>query len=61
MPPGPTAEGDAFALTMLLVLLSAFVVVALILFTIFRNAAKRSREIEETAVDSANEKGGGEG
>jgi uncharacterized protein YpmB len=61
MPPGPTAEGDAFALTMLLVLLSAFAVVALILFTIFRNAAKRSREAEETAVDSVAEEGGGKG
>lgn len=60
MPPGPTAEGDAFALTMLVVLLSAFAVIALILFTIFRNAARRSREADEITVDSAKEEGGGE-
>jgi heme/copper-type cytochrome/quinol oxidase subunit 2 len=58
MPPVHTAEGDAFALTMIIVLFSAFAVVALILFTIFRNAARRSRDLDESSVDSSHEEGG---
>jgi len=58
MPPVHTAEGDAFALTMIVVLFSAFAVVALILFTIFRNAARRNREVEELIEDTTREDGG---
>jgi hypothetical protein len=47
MPPGPTSEGDAFALSMLLVVLCGMGVLALLAFTIFRNAAKRNREVED--------------
>lgn len=42
-----TAEGDAFAIAMIVVMVSAFCVIGLILFTIFRSAAKRNRDVED--------------
>lgn len=47
MSPAHTAETDAFAIAMIVVMFSAFGVIALIVVTIFRNAAKRNREVEE--------------
>lgn len=49
MSPVPSAEGDAFAIAMIIVMFSAFGVIALIVFTIFRSAAKRSREMDEVS------------
>lgn len=58
MGPVQTAEGDAFALVMLLVMVCGMGVLAMIAFTIFRNAAKRNREVEDfiDEVASAKEK-----
>lgn len=46
MPPGHSSESDAFALAMIVALVCGLGVLALLAFTIFRNAAKRNREVE---------------
>ena len=56
MSPASTAETDAFAITMIVVMFSAFGVIALILVTILRNAAKRNREVEELIEESGKER-----
>ena len=56
MSPAPTAETDAFAIAMIVVMFSAFGVIALILVTILRNASKRNREVEELIEDIGKEK-----
>lgn len=56
MPPPPTAEGDAFAIAMIIVMFSAFAVIALILFTIFRSGARRNREVEDLIDDTTRKK-----
>lgn len=47
MGPVHTTEGDAFALAMIVVMVCGMGVVAMILFTIFRNAAKRNKDVED--------------
>jgi hypothetical protein len=44
---GPTSEADAFAITMLVVMVCGLGVVVMLLVTILRNASKRSPELEE--------------
>ncbi len=60
MGPIHTAEGDAFALAMIAVLVCGMGVVVMILFTIFRNAAKRSSDVDELSDDVWREKKDGE-
>ena len=55
MSPAHTAETDAFAIAMIVVMISAFGVIALILVTILRNASKRNREVEELIEDIGQE------
>jgi len=55
MGPVHTAEGDAFAIAMIIVMFSAFGVIGLILFTIFRSAAKRNREVDDL-IEEVSEK-----
>ena len=57
MSPAHTAETDAFAIAMIVVMFSAFGVIALILITILRNAAKRNREVEELIEEVGKEEG----
>lgn len=58
MGPVHTAEGDAFALAMILVMVCGMGVIAMIGFTIFRNAAKRNKDVEDLldGVSSGKEK-----
>ncbi len=56
MPPAHTAETDAFAIAMIVVMFSAFGVIALILITMFRNAAKRNKEVDELTDEVEREK-----
>lgn len=47
MPPGHSSEADAFAIAMIIVMVCGMGILALLAFTIFRNAAKRNREVED--------------
>ena len=47
MPLPHTNEGDAFAIAMIVVMFCGMGVIAMIGFTIFRNANRRNREVED--------------
>lgn len=53
---GPTSESDAFALTMLAVVICGFGIVVLLLVTILRNASKRNRE-DDDLIDEVEKRG----
>lgn len=55
MGPVHTAEGDAFALAMIVVMVCGMGVIAMILFTIFRNAAKRNKDVEDLIDEASRE------
>ncbi len=51
MMPLHSNETDAFAIAMIVVMIGAFGVIALIIFTILRNASKRNHDVEELMDD----------
>ena len=50
-----TKEADAFAIAMIAVMACAFGVIALIAFTIFRNARKRNQEVADLLEEVSRE------
>lgn len=47
MMPVHSNEADGFAIAMIVIMVLAFGVIGTIVFTIFRNARKRNRDVEE--------------
>jgi hypothetical protein len=52
-----SSEADAFALAMIVFMVFGMGIVGMILFTVFRNAAKKNREVDDLIDEVARKEG----